>query len=736
MKRKPGSAMNPEFPHPSQNAPTIRERFLEAVLQSAIDYAIIALDLDGLVTSWNEGARLIMGWTEEEMMGAPAAVFFTDDDKREGIPQREMTSALEKGRGNDERWHLRKDGTHFWASGEMMTLRDDDGRVQGFIKIIRDRTEQRERDEKIRADAEFMRKVLSSSDDCIKVLDLDARLTFMSEGGKRVMEVDDFDAIAECPWPDFWQDSGNDAAKKAVEAAKAGQSERFIGMANTARGNPRWWDVQVTPILGADGKPERILSISRDITATKVAEETSRETQARLRSTLKAGGLGYWQLNMETMVLEASDICKLNFGRSPDQPFTYSDLREAVHPDDRTRMAAAVQDTISTGSDYDIQYRIIKPDGDTAWVLIRAQLIRGDKDNPTYIAGVSLDITDLKTTEERLARSEERLNLALGASSIVGIWDWDLKTNLIYADPNFAEIYTVDPIRAAQGAPLEEYVKNFHPDDLPTFEAELARLFEGQETFNSEYRILQPDGGVRWVHARGRLIRDEATKPIRFSGASVEITERKMFEETQSLLMHELGHRVKNTMAVVQAVVTQSLRNVTSVEEAAGKVKSRLAAMAVAHDILINRNWLSATLTDVIQGTASATGLGDDNRLRLSGPAVKLGPQQALSIGLVIHELLTNALKYGALSNETGSVKIAWEVTGLPTTHSLKFVWQEINGPSVIAPARRGFGSRLIASSLQGFGDLDIQYLPGGILLELVAALSKLEPLSDEPMSR
>ena len=121
-----------------------KERYLEAIVQSAIDYAIISMDLDGLVTSWNEGARRVLGWTAEEIVGKPATVFFTQEDREEGVPQREMTAALSKGRGSDERWHLRKDGSLFWASGEMMALRSGDDTVMGFIKILRDRTQERD----------------------------------------------------------------------------------------------------------------------------------------------------------------------------------------------------------------------------------------------------------------------------------------------------------------------------------------------------------------------------------------------------------------------------------------------------------------------------------------------------------------------------------------------------------------------------------------------------------------
>lgn len=125
----------------------LAERRTEArsqqILNSAIDYAIISFDLQGRVASWNEGARRILGWTEDEMLGEPADGFFTPEDVVAGRPAFEMGEALRTGRGNDERWHMRRDGTRFFASGEMMALRDEAGTITGFIKILRDRTEQR-----------------------------------------------------------------------------------------------------------------------------------------------------------------------------------------------------------------------------------------------------------------------------------------------------------------------------------------------------------------------------------------------------------------------------------------------------------------------------------------------------------------------------------------------------------------------------------------------------------------
>ena len=137
---------------------------------------------------------------------------------------------------------------------------------------------------------DLLRGVLAGCGDCIKILDLDGRLQFMSEGGKRVMEVDDFTALKGCPWPDFWEGAGNADAKSAVAAAIRGETARFRGAANTAKGTPRFWDVQVSPIVDADGKPTHLLSISKDITEEHRSAERQKflteELHHRIKNTL------------------------------------------------------------------------------------------------------------------------------------------------------------------------------------------------------------------------------------------------------------------------------------------------------------------------------------------------------------------------------------------------------------------------------------------------------------------
>jgi len=243
-----------------------------AIFESAVDFAIIGLGTDGLITDWNTGAERIFGWTAEEIRGQPADRFFTPEDQAADRPGVEMHCSLTEGRATDERWHLKKDGTRFWANGEMMPLRAEDGSHIGYVKILRDRTAQRRIAEEARLDAEFLRGILASSDDCIKILDLDGDLVSMTEGGMKVMEVTDFEAIRGCAWTSFWTDQGNADAKMAVETARSGGTAHFRGPANTVAGTPKWWDVKVTPIIGMDGRPEKLLAVSRDVSVQRRIE--------------------------------------------------------------------------------------------------------------------------------------------------------------------------------------------------------------------------------------------------------------------------------------------------------------------------------------------------------------------------------------------------------------------------------------------------------------------------------
>ena len=206
---------------------------------------------------------------------------------------------------------------------------------------------------------------------------------------------------------------------------------------------------------------------------------------------------------------------------------------------------------------------------------------------------------------------------------------------------------------------------------------------------------------------------------------AVDITERKRTEEHQRLLLNELNHRVKNTLATVQSLVSHSLRSTTSSAEARTGIESRLRALARAHDVLTRERWESARLSDVVAHAIEPFDTGGHNRFHCRGPDVRLGPAKVLAIAMALQELATNALKYGSLSNREGRVWLTWCVEELPNAR-VHIAWEERGGPPVSPPSIRGFGTRLIERSLAQDlnGEGSIAFLPGGVVCKLSASLA------------
>ncbi|SDA22091.1 PAS domain S-box-containing protein [Methylobacterium sp. UNC378MF] len=207
-------------------------------------------------------------------------------------------------------------------------------------------------------------------------------------------------------------------------------------------------------------------------------------------------------------------------------------------------------------------------------------------------------------------------------------------------------------------------------------------------------------GTIRWWDVAVTPIGAAPDRPARILAVSRDITELKLTEARQTLLMQELAHRMKNTMAMVQAVAAQTMRNAPSLEAAGEALAARLLALAKAHDVLLQGSFARASLTGLVEGAVSLHGDGVAGRFRIAGPDLTLGPRHGMTLALMLHELGTNAAKYGALSVAAGWVCVTWNVAEAENGQTLRFRWEESGGPPVTPPTRTGFGTRLIARSL------------------------------------
>lgn len=371
-----------------------------------------------------------------------------------------------------------------------------------------------------------------------------------------------------------------------------------------------WNRLLVSPVFDRDGALTYFFASQFDVTLERnklvrlqgelaaLEDEVARRkaelarTDDRMRFALKAGRIGSWTLDLADRRLEASDICKENFGRSASEPFPYEELLAAIVPADRERMQEAVQTSIAERGDYDI-----------------------------------------------------------------------------------------------------------------------------------EYRARTPNGEERWLHVRGQTFYDPEGRPLSMAGVSIDVTERKRGEEHRRLLADELTHRVKNSMATMQSIAHQTLRNAGGLDEARETLDARLASLAAAHDALIRGDWGGATLGEIVERALQPFRSGAARRFTVAGPEVWLSPRASLAFVMALHELATNAVKYGALSNDSGRVVLDWGIVeGWQPPH-LWLRWEEIGGPPVAKPKRNGFGSRMIerALAMELGGTARIAYRPGGVVFTVEA---------------
>jgi PAS domain S-box-containing protein len=242
----------------------------------------------------------------------------------------------------------------------------------------------------------------------------------------------------------------------------------------------------------------------------------------------------------------------------------------------------------------------------------------------------------------------------------------------------------------------DSWAQGLHPDDrAPSFEAWAHSIATG-ERYDIEHRVRRVDGGYRWARSRAYPRRDPSGHICQWYGSTEDIHERKVAEERQRLLINELNHRVKNTLASVQAIAFQTLKGDIPLEEARSRFEARLMALSRTHNLLTEENWGGAPLRRVAEDATEHLG-GAAGRFDIGGEPIWLAPRAALALSLAFHELATNAAKYGALSIDTGRVSIRWALEG----DRLAIDWVESGGPPVVAPARRGFGSRLVERGLE-----------------------------------
>ena len=397
-------------------------------------------------------------------------------------------------------------------------------------------------------------------------------------------------------------------------------------------------------------------------------------------------------------------------------------------------------DAIAARIPIELELLNYRKDSTTFWNRIFVSPVFGNDGELTYWVASQCDVT---LERERVARleqdrsaletaairhdaelqaSEQRLCLALQAGRL-GPWLRDLETGHMIMSESCKE-YFGRPRDAA--FTYEEMVASVHPDDRDRRDAALAAAIANGTPYDIEYRILTPSGEERWLNVRAQTNCGADGTPVSFIGVTQDVTERRRADDHRALLTHELSHRVKNSLAMVQAVISQTLRRASSLEEAGEILTARIQALSTANDLLIKGGWESASMRALLDRTLAPFGTADGTAFHLEGPDIRLSPRIAVALSLSLHELATNASKYGALSRPGGCVRLQWTVEDERRPRDLRFTWTETGGPPVVQPTQSGFGTKLIQRllALEAGGNADIAYRAEGIVFTAVTPLA------------
>jgi PAS domain S-box-containing protein len=517
-----------------------------------------------------------------------------------------------------------------------------------------------------------------------------------------------------------------DDAASILQQSIAGEASlkpfTLVGRYRRGDGEWRWLSSISNPSRNADGEHVGFIGVAHDITDSKAAEFAVREREAQLSAFINQSTAGFAQVDLDGRFTLVNDrFCEI-CGWSREE-LLLRKMQDITHKDDLDRNIPLFEAAVRDGTPYSHEKRYVRPDQSEVWVNNSVAVIKREDGTPYGVLAITLDVTGRRESEAALRRASESMRLAIEGAGMA-TWEIDLSTMEGPWSANRFDILGYAQTANGRG-PFDDWLARVHPDDRDRAEAAARKCFADGTPFEIEYRILRADTGEeRWLRSNGTMISKEADETPRFVGVSFDITEKKQAEAHQQLLIDELNHRVKNTLAIVQSIARQSAKNATSPEDFAKSFEGRLAALSAAQNLITAGLWRPTEIQRLI--SACLQPLAISQQIMIAGPAATLGTKTAVTMALALHELATNAVKYGALSVPEGRVEISWSVS---EERELLLSWTEAGGPPVKSPIHKGFGMRMIERGLAAEfgGQVEISFEPGGLSCKLRAVLPEMQ---------
>jgi PAS domain S-box-containing protein len=475
------------------------------------------------------------------------------------------------------------------------------------------------------------------------------------------------------------------------------------------------------PLLDEKGAVVGVVNMKVDITERKRAEHALAERNLQLSLAGKAALVGSYSYDAGAEVMDVSEGYAAVHGLPEGTTkTTRREWRTRAHPDDLRRVEELREQAFREHRDeYSVEYRIVGAAGEVRWIESRSFISYAANGRPLRVVGVNIDITDRKRAEAALSERNAQLELA-GKFARVGSFAVDYAANRIRLSPGCATLYGLpeDTVELSPG----EARSRVYPSDIARVDAARNRAFrERRQDLIAQFRIVRADNGeIRWVESRSLISYNNDGQPTRMVGVGIDVTARKHAEDHKSLLISELDHRVKNTLACVGAIVEQTHNTNNSMDGFLDALRGRLRSLANTHALLSHNRWEGVGLAEIVHGELAPC-MRDDNTL-VEGPAIDLTADSVQTVAIVLHELVTNATKYGALSNGRGRVSVRWDWHSNEHLHDVLILeWRETGGPSARAPLEAGYGTSVIRDLIpyELGGTVDYTLAPDGVRCRL-----------------
>jgi len=494
------------------------------------------------------------------------------------------------------------------------------------------------------------------------------------------------------------------AFRSAYEAAVGGKTDSFEQEYRIIRsdGEIRWVHRRGQVRRGPDGTASSVLGVAMDITERKQAEALN----ARLAAIVAAADDTIFSLSPDGIILSWNPAGTRTFGYAAEEIIGQS--VRILYPAGADAEFQQRYAQVRRGEHVRAEARRIRKDGTSLNVSITLAPIVSSDGRVAGVSAVVRDISERKRTEEKLVetlalllQTSNQRKLALVAGRMA-TFELDLERGTIACSE---EIY--DQLGISRDRPilhLNDLEPFIHPDDHARLRQRWKKSHSDGGICEDEFRIVRPDGEKHWLFVRAQAFND-SQRPSHVYGVSMDITERKEHEAHIRFLMSEISHRSKNLLAVVQAIAAQTARTSSSSADFAADFSARLKSLASSVDLLVQQEWRGVSMKELVHSQLGHYGDISD-RVDIVGPNVLLTPLSAQYLGMALHELSTNAVKYGALSNSEGKIKIAWQLRRSKDKRRFQMIWTERGGPATMPPKHKGFGhlviERMVAEALQG----------------------------------